>query len=87
MSLGSYPEITLAAARVKREEVKRALIEGHDPMAPRRVNRQGMTLAEATETYWQGRKDVSATYRTNALRGIELHLVRLTADADKQHNA
>ncbi|WP_068858567.1 tyrosine-type recombinase/integrase [Perlucidibaca aquatica] len=77
MSLGSYPEITLAAARVKREEVKRALIEGHDPMAPRRVNRQGMTLAEATDTYWQGRKDVSATYRTNALRGIELHLVRL----------
>jgi integrase len=67
----------LAAARVKREEAKRALIEGHDPMAPRRVNRQGVTLAEATETYWQGRKDVSATYRTNALRGIELHLVRL----------
>ena len=77
MSLGSYPEITLAAARLKREEVKRALIEGHDPMAPRRVNRQGMTLAEATDNYWQGRKDVSATYRTNALRGIELHLVRL----------
>ncbi len=77
MSLGSYPEISLAAARVKREEAKRALIEGHDPMAPRRVNRQGVTLAEATETYWQGRKDVSATYRTNALRGIELHLVRL----------
>ncbi|MES3041188.1 MAG: integrase arm-type DNA-binding domain-containing protein [Pseudomonadota bacterium] len=77
MSLGSYPEISLAAARVKREEAKRALIEGHDPMAPRRVNRQGVTLAEATEAYWQGRKDVSATYRTNALRGIELHLVRL----------
>jgi len=80
MSLGSYPEITLAAARLKREEVKRALIEGHDPMAPRRVNRQGMTLAEATDTYWQGRKDVSATYRTNALRGIELHLVRLLSN-------
>ena len=77
MSLGSYPEISLAAARVKREEAKRALIEGHDPMAPRRVNRQGVTLAEAKEAYWQGRKDVSATYRTNALRGIELHLVRL----------
>ena len=77
MSLGSYPEITLAVARVKREDAKRALIEGHDPMAPRRVNRQGVTLAEATDTYWQGRKDVSATYRTNALRGIELHLVRL----------
>ncbi|MEK6787679.1 MAG: integrase arm-type DNA-binding domain-containing protein [Pseudomonadota bacterium] len=77
MSLGSYPEISLAAARVKREEAKRALIEGHDPMAPRRVNRQGVTLAEATDTYWQGRKDVSSTYRTNALRGIELHLMRL----------
>ena len=80
MSLGSYPEISLAAARVKREEAKRALIEGHDPMAPRRVNRQGVTLAEAKEAYWQGRKDVSATYRTNALRGIELHLVRLLSN-------
>tara|TARA_R110001592_G_scaffold141033_2_gene362302 strand:- start:12008 stop:13183 length:1176 start_codon:yes stop_codon:yes gene_type:complete len=79
MSLGSYPEISLAAARVKREEAKRALIEGHDPMAPRRANRQGMTLAEAADTYWKGRKDVSASYRTNAMRGIELHLVRLRA--------
>ncbi|MES2720839.1 MAG: integrase arm-type DNA-binding domain-containing protein [Pseudomonadota bacterium] len=77
MSLGSYPEISLAAARVKREEAKRALIEGHDPMAPRRANRQGVTLSEAADTYWKGRKDVSATYRTNAMRGIELHLVRL----------
>ena len=41
MSLGSYPEITLAAARLKREEVKRALIEGHDPMAPWRLTRRG----------------------------------------------
>jgi len=79
MSLGSYPEISLAAARVKREEAKRALIEGHDPMAPRRANRQGVTLAEAADTYWKGRKDVSDSYRSNAMRGIEMHLARLQA--------
>lgn len=79
MSLGSYPEISLAAARVKREEAKRALIEGHDPMAPRRANRQGVKLAEAADTYWKGRKDVSDSYRSNAMRGIEMHLTRLLA--------
>lgn len=77
MSLGSYPEISLAAARVKREEAKRALIEGQDPMAPRRASRQGMTLTEAADTYWNGRKDISDSYRSNAMRGIEMHLARL----------
>jgi integrase len=75
MSLGSYPAISLAAARAKRDEVKAILEAGGDPMAPRRIRRAGVTLEQASEEYWQGRRDVSESYRTNARRAIEMHLV------------
>ncbi len=77
MSLGPYPEVSLSEARAKRDHAKKSLIDGNDPMAPRRITRQGMTLKEASDTYWAGRKDVSASYRCNAERGIEMHLARL----------
>jgi len=79
MSLGPYPEVSLSEARSKRDEAKKALIDGKDPMAPRRISRQAMTLKEASDAYWAGRKDVSASYRSNAERGIEMHLSRLLA--------
>jgi len=79
MSLGPYPEVSLAEARAKRNEAKKALVDGKDPMAPRRISRQSMTLKEASDAYWAGRKDVSASYRSNAERGIEMHLARLLA--------
>lgn len=75
MGFGSYPAVSLAAARTRRDEVKATLAEGGDPMAPRRVQRAGMTLAEASEKYWEGRRDISDSYRTNAKRAIETHLV------------
>lgn len=74
MSFGAYPAVSLAKARERRDEVKAILAEGGDPMAPRRVQRAGMTLAEATEEYWNGRRDLSESYRTNATRAIEMHL-------------
>lgn len=74
MSFGPYPEVSLAAARGKRDEAKGVLREGSDPMAPRRVGRAGKTFDQATREYWEGRKDLSASYRSNALRGIEMHL-------------
>ncbi|WP_206389806.1 Arm DNA-binding domain-containing protein, partial [Amnimonas aquatica] len=63
MSLGPYPEVSLSEARAKRDEAKKALIDGKDPMAPRRISRQAMTLKEASDAYWAGRKDVSVSYR------------------------
>jgi integrase len=75
MSFGAYPAISLAAARAKRDEIKAVLAEGGDPMAPRRVQRAGLTLEEASATYWDGRGDLSESYRTNARRAIEMHLV------------
>lgn len=77
MSFGSYPAVSLAKARERRDEVKAILAEGGDPMAPRRVQRAGMTLAEASEEYWEGRRDLSESYRSNAKRAIEMHLVPL----------
>lgn len=77
MSLGPYPEVSLAEARIKRDEIKKALLEGQDPMSPRRKPRDALTLKQASDTYWAGRKDVSASYRNNAQRGIEMHLAHL----------
>jgi integrase len=71
-TLGDYPLVTLAEARTKRDGLKRGLLDG---VAPKRNTTAGQpTLKEATEVYWQGRKDVSDGYRENAMRGIELHL-------------
>lgn len=75
MSFGSYPAVTLAVARAKRDEVKATLAAGGDPMAPRRVQRAGLTLAEASAQFWEGRRDISDSYRTNAKRAIDMHLV------------
>lgn len=74
MSFGAYPAVSLAAAREKRDAIKATLAEGGDPMAPRRVQRVGVTLSEATEAYWNGRRDLSDDYRQNAKRAIEMHL-------------
>jgi hypothetical protein len=59
----------------KRDEVKAILAEGGDPMAPRRVQRAGLTLEQASPEFWEGRRDISEAYRTNAKRAIEMHLV------------
>lgn len=74
MSLGPYPEVSLAEARSKRDQHKASLRDGADPMAPRRATRKGMTLDEASAEYWGGRKDLSTSYVDNARRGIEMHL-------------
>jgi len=72
-SLGPYPSVSLAEARRKRDEIKTALRDGNDPAAAGKV-RQGITLTQASESYWAGRKDVTDSYRSNAERGIEMHL-------------
>ena len=73
-ALGPYPEVSLSEAREKRDALKATLRDGGDPMAERKARRKGKTLKEATETYWSGRTDVTDGYRSNALRGIEMHL-------------
>lgn len=73
MSLGQYPEVTLQQARQLRDEARAKLRAGADPMAPRRTVER-MTLSQACAAYWAGRGDVSASYRSNAVRGLAMHV-------------
>lgn len=77
MSLGPYPEVSLAEARSKRDELKATLRAGSDPMAPRKASRKGISLFEASDAYWLTRKDISDAYKANADRGIKMHLAEL----------
>lgn len=71
-TIGPYPLISLAEARTKRDELRRELLEGVKPGVAR--ERPSPTLLEASETYWNGRGDLSDSYIKNAKRGIEMHL-------------
>jgi integrase len=74
-TLGLYPSITLAEARIKRDDAKRLLAAGTDPMATRGEDkRPSITLNQAFTTYWSGRKDVSANYRHDCLKSFENHI-------------
>ena len=75
MSLGPYPEISLADARTKRDQARAKLREGVDPMQERRAPpAAAITFSRACQEYWRGRKDLSAGYVANAQRALEMHL-------------
>lgn len=73
MSFGAYPEVGLAEARRRRDEARAILRAGGDPMAPRRAARS-ITLREACDAYWTGRRDLSDAYKANARRCMEMHI-------------
>ncbi len=75
ISLGPYPDVTLAQARSKLADVKAVLRDGGDPMSQRAARRgAGMTVEQACRAYWAGRGDIRTGYRDNALRAMELHV-------------
>jgi len=74
MGFGPYPEVSLKDARERLSSERSKLREGADPMLARRATRAGVTLKEACETYWRGRQDLSASYLTNAMRALEMHV-------------
>lgn len=72
---GPYPLVTLAEARDKRDGLKKRLLDGLAPAPAAAAAAPAQpTLLQASEIYWNGRKDVTDGYRDNAMRGIELHL-------------
>ncbi len=91
-SFGPYPEVSLAEARKQRDALREALRGGIDPMAERKAgrsdrrlhgkSRKWLTLLEATDAFWSGRKDVSPSYQANARRGISMHLCGSLGDRD-----
>jgi hypothetical protein len=75
MSFEPYPTVSLAQAREKREEAKAQLREGLNPTAQRKAQHHALTFQEAIEQYWGGHSDLTAAYRANALRGLEMHVL------------
>lgn len=76
-SLGEYPALGLAEARIKRDQDKATLRDGGDPMAGRQSSTSTITLRAGVAGYWAGRQDVSEDYRSNAIKGITTHLAKL----------
>ena len=73
--LGQFPEVGLAEARRLRDAARSTMRAGEDPMAARqRKPVNVVTVKQACNDYWNGRKDVTDGYRDNALRGLEMHL-------------
>jgi integrase len=75
-TFGAYPLVTLAEARGKRDDLRKKLLDG---VSPKARTRHGVAWKAAVEAYWDGRKDVSDSYRSNALRALEMHLKALDA--------
>ncbi|UUM20958.1 integrase arm-type DNA-binding domain-containing protein [Mycoavidus sp. SF9855] len=73
ISFGPYPDVTLAEARAKRDELKAKLREGEDPSG-KTEDAKPKLFKDVVSAYWEGREDVTPSYRSNALRGIEMHL-------------
>ena len=77
-SIGPYPQISLAAARVELGEVKARLLENNDPVTARRVNRAS-NAASADNTFqvvageWLSmkQKEWSAGHYTKSSRALE----------------
>jgi integrase len=72
-TIGPYPLVTLAAARVKRDEIRLALLSGQ-PLKSTPAKAR-LTLKEASAAYWTTRRDVSANYLMNAENAIARHIL------------
>ena len=65
-TIGRYPELTVAAARVKAHELRLEILDGHDPMEERHRSRLEPTMAELATQYLE---DYAATHkRATSLR-------------------
>lgn len=71
-SFGPYPSVSLQEARRLRDELKAKLRTGDAVKAPKKA--VGMTLDQAHDAYWSGRKDLSSSYLNNERRAYEMHV-------------
>lgn len=71
-SFGAYPAVSLQEARQRREDLKARLRVGEPVKEAKK--KAGMTLDQAHDAYWSGRKDLSASYLDNERRAYEMHV-------------
>ncbi|KUJ00132.1 phage integrase [Vibrio sp. MEBiC08052] len=81
ISLGAFPDITLASAREKTREMRQLVAEGVDPKTHRDNQRftaqvaQSHTLRAVAEEWFEVKKhDVSDDYADDIWRSLELHV-------------
>ena len=72
-TLGPYPLLSLAAARIKRDEIRLARLSGK-PIKPEPA-KNCLTFQQASAAYWETRRDVSDQYRMNAENAIARHIM------------
>lgn len=80
-TFGLYPEVSLAEARQRRDELRARLRDGADPRAVHAPKRSKL-LRDAVAEYWAGRGDVSESYRSNALACMERYILPRLGAAD-----
>ena len=82
LALGTYPDVSLADARRKREEARRLVSQGTDPLAARKAEKsarrelQANSLEATAREWWQQvhSRNVVASHAGRNLRRLELHI-------------
>jgi integrase len=77
--LGPYPLLSLADARIKRDEFRRKLLDGVDVKAK---PKKSITFSDACTHYWEARKnakEITENYFGNATRGLAMHLADIAS--------
>lgn len=65
ISIGKYPEVTLAMARSERAQVKAQVADGKKPTILKVADHSGMTFSELVDEYFAHRNDLSEKYVQN----------------------
>lgn len=86
-SIGQYPLVTLASARVELAELKTRLLEGKDPIAERRVNKiiattnsENTFKVVADEWFALKKKEWSESHYSKSVRAFERDIFPLLAN-------
>lgn len=72
-TLGPYPLLSLAQARIERDALRLKLLQGEPLKAAK--PKATLTLEQASAQYWATRKDLSDNYKMNAENAISRHLL------------
>ena len=79
-TFGPYPLVTLAEARVKRDDAKRAMLNGAPVKpVPAKVP-TSITLQKACDAYFLTRKDLSPSYLMNFENALKRHILPVLGD-------
>lgn len=80
LTFGPYPLVTLAEARVKRDDAKRAMLAGAPVKAVPTKVPTSITLSAACDAYFLTRKDLSPSYLMNFENALKRHILPVLGD-------